>query len=49
MRRHAYDLDNRAPVFSTIETWRQPGLLARPWTPDVLDRYRDVAPDCMGR
>jgi hypothetical protein len=47
--RDDYDLDNRAPVLSTIETWRQPGEVARPWTPDVLERYRDLAPDCMGR
>jgi hypothetical protein len=47
--RHDYDLDNRAPVLSTIETWRQPEQVARPWTPDVLERYRDLAPDCMGR
>jgi hypothetical protein len=47
--RHDYDLENRAPVLSTIETWRQPGQVAHPWTPDVLERYRDVAPDCMGR
>ena len=47
--RHDYDLDNRAPVLSTIETWRQPEQVARPWTPDVLERHRDLAPDCMGR
>lgn len=47
--RHDYDLDNPAPVLSTIETWRQPGQVARPWTPGVLERYRDLAPDCMGR
>jgi hypothetical protein len=44
-----YDLDNQAPVLSTIETWRQPQQEARPWTPAVLERYRDLAPDCMGR
>ena len=38
-----------APVLSTIETWRQPDQEARPWTPAVLDRYRELAPDCMGR
>jgi hypothetical protein len=47
--RHDYDLDNHAPVLSTIESWRQPQQAARPWTPDVLERYRDLAPDCMGR
>jgi hypothetical protein len=47
--RDDYDLDNRAPVLSTIETWRQPGEVARPWTPEVLERYRELAPDCMGR
>jgi hypothetical protein len=47
--RRDYDLDNPAPVLSTIETWRQPGQVARPWTPSVLERYRELAPDCMGR
>jgi len=47
--RFDYDLAGAGPVLSTIETWRQPGSQARPWTPAVLDRYRDVAPDCMGR
>jgi hypothetical protein len=44
-----YDLDNQAPVLSTIESWRQPRSEALPWTPAVLERYRDLAPDCMGR
>jgi hypothetical protein len=47
--RFDYDLDNRDPVLSTIESWRQPGGQPRPWTPAVLDRYGDLAPDCMGR
>src|SRR4051794_37115418 len=47
--RHDYDLDNPAPVLSTIETWRRPEEVARPWTPEVLERYRELAPDCMGR
>ena len=47
--RDDYDLDNPAPVLSTIETWRQPGQIARPWTPAALERYRELAPDCMGR
>ena len=47
--RDDYDLDNPAPVLSTVETWRQAGEEARTWTPAVLERYRDLAPDCMGR
>ena len=47
--RFDYDLDGAGPVLSTIETWRQPGEQARPWTPEVLDRYRALADDCMGR
>jgi hypothetical protein len=47
--RFDYDLDSPAAVVSTIETWRQPGEQARRWTPAVLDRYRELAPDCMGR
>jgi hypothetical protein len=47
--RFDYDLDNTAPVLSTIETWRQPKSEARPWTPAVLEPYRELAPDCMGR
>jgi hypothetical protein len=47
--RDDYDLDNAAPVLSTIESWRQPGEEARTWTPAVLERYRELAPDCMGR
>jgi len=52
-RRH-YDMANPMPVMSTIEDWRigsGPGGedVARPWTNEVLSRYRDLAPDCMGR
>jgi hypothetical protein len=47
--RFDYDLEGAGPVLSTIETWRQPGEQARPWTPAVLDRYRALADDCMGR
>ena len=47
--RFDYDLDNRDVVLSTIETWRQPGSEPREWTPAVLERYRELAPDCMGR
>jgi hypothetical protein len=47
--RFDYDLDGGRAVLSTIETWRQPDSVAREWTPAVLDRFRDLAPDCMGR
>jgi hypothetical protein len=47
--RFDYDLDGAAPAMSTVESWRQPGQQARPWTPAVLGRYRELAPDCMGR
>jgi hypothetical protein len=47
--RFDYDLDSPEPVLSTIETWRQPDARPALWTPAVLDRYRDLAPDCMGR
>ena len=47
--RFDYDLDNPQPVLSTIETWRQPDEEARTWTPAVLEPYRELAPDCMGR
>jgi len=51
-RRH-YDLENRAPVMSTIEDWRigsgkNGADLARPWNNSAFARYRDMAPDCMG-
>jgi hypothetical protein len=47
--RFDYDLDGDRPVLSTIETWRQPGEEPRPWTPAVLEPYRELADDCMGR
>jgi len=47
--RFDYDLEGQGPVLSTIETWRQPDQQAVPWTPEPLERYRDFAPDCMGR
>ena len=47
--RYDYDLDGAGPVLSTIETWRQADQQPRPWTPEPLDRYRDLADDCMGR
>jgi hypothetical protein len=51
-RRH-YDLDNTAPVLSTIEDWRigsGPGGndIVKPWTNEAFARYRQMAPDCMG-
>lgn len=51
--RHDYDMDNPAAVESTIEGYRLhrgPGgadeMVA--WTKDRFDRYREIAPDCMG-
>lgn len=51
-RRH-YDLDNAAPVLSTIEDWRiGSGAggrdLAKPFTNRAFLGNRDRAPDCMG-
>lgn len=52
--RKDYDLDNPEPVMSTIEHYRLhdgPGGKDRAalWTPAVLDRYRELGRDCMGR
>jgi hypothetical protein len=52
--RRDYDLDNPAPVMTTIEHYRLgdgPGGkdLATLWTPKVLEPYRELANDCMGR
>src|SRR3954467_3304842 len=47
--RFDYDLDNATPVLSRMESWRQPTQQARPWTPEVLEPYRALADDCMGR
>ncbi len=47
--RYDYDLENPERVLSPIESWRQPGQEARTWTIAELERYRDLAPDCMGR
>jgi hypothetical protein len=47
--RFDYDLDNPERVLSTIESWREPGQEARTWTIAELERFRDLAPDCMGR
>ena len=51
-RRH-YDLDNPAPVLSTIEDWRigsgpDGKDAAKPFTNAAFSRYRELAPDCMG-
>lgn len=48
-----YDLDNSAPVLSTIEDWRigsgpKKQDRAKPWTNAVFRDNRDRAPDCMG-
>lgn len=48
-----YDLENGAPVLSTIEDWRigsGPGGvdIAKPFTNQAFRGYRDLAPDCMG-
>ncbi|GMV35690.1 MAG: hypothetical protein AMXMBFR61_01980 [Fimbriimonadales bacterium] len=52
--RSHYDQANTQPVMSTIEDWRigsGPGGKdrAKPWTVAVLDRFKDLAPDCMGK
>jgi hypothetical protein len=51
-RKH-YDLDNSDAVLSTIEDWRigsgaDGADLAQPFTSAKFERYRDLAPDCMG-
>lgn len=51
--RSHYDLNNEKPVLSTIEDWRigsGPGGkdLARPFTNQAFEKYRTLAPDCMG-
>ena len=48
-----YDLENPTPVLSTIEHYRRfDGADGRdgaePWTVERFQRYRDLAPDCMG-
>lgn len=48
-----YDLDNPAPVLSTIEHYRHfdgsDGKdRAEPWTTERFRPYRELAPDCMG-
>lgn len=53
--RHHYDLDSPVTVRSSIENYRRPAAGAdhaargRPWSAAAFARYRDVAPDCMGR
>ncbi len=51
--RSHYDLNNDRPVFSTIEGWRIGGGAdnqdeVRPFTNRAFERYRALAPDCMG-
>lgn len=51
--RHHYDLTSPSPVMSTIEHYRlfdgpDGKDIAEPWTIDKFQRYRDLAPDCMG-
>ena len=51
--RHDYDLDNPAPVLSTIEHWRRfDGEGGRDktieFTPAKFAKYIELAPDCMG-
>jgi len=48
-----YDLDNTNAVVSTIEDWRigsgpDGRDLKKPWTNEALEKYRNLAPDCMG-
>lgn len=51
--RSHYDLRNDKPVLSTIEDWRTgsgPGGIdaAQPFTNKAFEKYRNLAPDCMG-
>lgn len=50
--RSHYDLDHTEPVLSTIEDWRigsDGGKdRAEPWTNAKFEKYRKLAPDCMG-
>ena len=48
-----YDQDNNNPVMSTIEDWRigsgtDGKDIAKPYTSAAIQRYRELAPDCMG-
>ena len=51
--RHDYDLDNQQPVLTTIEHYRLRDNNGKDkitlWTPTILDRYKDLGADCMGR
>ena len=48
--RHHDDLDNRAPVLSTIETWRQPESRSRARGRRTSSSATGTSqPDCMGR
>lgn len=51
--RQHYDLSNTAPVRSTIESWRIGNTsdktdTVQNWTNQAFEKYRTVAPDCMG-
>lgn len=52
--RYDYDMENDAAVLSTVQHWRSCDApdgadTAELWSPRVLERYRELAPDCMGR
>jgi len=49
-----YDQNNTTPVLSTIEDWRigsgaNGTDVAKAWSANVLRRYAEDAPDCMGK
>lgn len=49
-RRH-YDMNNDQPVLYTMEDWRTAGKgkdRQKVYTSKVIDKYRALAPDCMG-
>ena len=51
--RNHYDLDNTEPVQSTIEDWRigsgpKGTDKAEGWSNAKFEKYRQLAPDCMG-
>jgi hypothetical protein len=52
--RKDYDLDNPSPILTTIEHYRmRDGSGGKDtvtlWTPAILDQYRQLGADCMGR
>lgn len=51
--RRDYDLDNPQPVLTTIEHYRLHDDNGKDkvtvWTPQILDRYKELGADCMGR